>query len=545
MDERAERIIQAYEAEKSKASAFRTIYQQVADLVIPRFNQITSTQQPDQAALVDLVENTAQLRASEMVSGLLVAFFPPGDQAFALTMADRDLAETDLARRYWALASEITRRELYNSNFMLQMHEALISSSVLGLTCLMPRFDTKRYRLAFRCWDVGSFTFKCDYDGYPDTVFFDLAYTARQAVQRFGNKAGERVVKANSELKTESTPFKFVQMIGPRSNRNVQLKDNLNMACESVVVNLDEKVTVEESGFKRFPPAIARWEKRPGDKYGLGQGTKVLGTTRMLQKVMTDYVDACNMWCRPPKEVLSTFQGEVKIWPDALNYVEQLGTIKGIEGSALGNIPITKDMLQELKHVVGEAFFQNVFDPMAGLTGDRRNRDELWLRKQSAAKKIAGSIYRQQEELFSPTIIESVHLLIEWGKIPPIPDELQDRPLRVEYMGELALAMRDQQALAFERMAALLAQLQTVFPEALDTINADEALPDIALDSGMKVSHIATAEQIAAKRKARADRLANLEAMQAAQTTADVYAKGTKEPGPNSASKALMEMANA
>jgi hypothetical protein len=110
----------------------------------------------------------------------------------------------------------------------------------------------------------------------------------------------------------------------------------------------------------------------------------------------------------------------------------------------------------------------------------------------------------------------------------------------IEYVSELAMAMRDQQAKAFERFAMMVGQLEAVFPGSVDNISIDRALPDIALTYGMKPEHLATQEEIAAKRQKRAQDIQQQKMAMAAQVAAPAYASATKAPEAGSPAEALV-----
>ncbi len=114
------------------------------------------------------------------------------------------------------------------------------------------------------------------------------------------------------------------------------------------------------------------------------------------------------------------------------------------------------------------------------------------------------------------------------GPLPPA--ELQGRGFGIEYISELALAIRDQQSQAFVQFADLVSALDPVFPGAKDIVNIDRALPDIGLSFGLKVEHLSTREEIEEIRRVRAEQLAEQQAIQAAQVAAQGYGQTTKAP---------------
>lgn len=538
-DARAVEVIKEQEREEQNASNFRNLYQDVADQMLPRENQIIGVRTPGEDKSKQIYDPTAMLDLQDMVSGLSAAFFPPGELAFGLTVRDREIANMDNVKRYLALAAQIAHDELFASNFMLQLNETLSSLIGFGTGCL---FSEWKFGLNFKDWDISFYTIKENSAGLVDTVIIKYRLTARQAIQEFGEDAGEKVLEASKKSETESKIFDFIHRVGPRNGRNRRFTDNLNMPWESLYVNVQEQTIVEEGGFDELPYAVPRWKKSSNEKYGRGQGTIALSVSKELQQMHADLIECGNKWNNPPREILQhSVEGPVDVRPGADNRVTQMNSIKALDDGIKGNFPVTEKSLEFLQGIIHRIFFVDVFAPLANLTGDRRNKLEIWERiKKTPMKKLANPVYRLQSELFTPVITRDVLLLIRNGVIPYPPPELQGHGFGIEYISELALAMRDQQAAAFVQFAEVVSALDPVFPGAKDIVNIDRALPDIAFAFGMKVEHLSTQEEIEAQREERAQQLAQQQALEAAKVAGQAYPGTTKAPEPGSPAEALV-----
>jgi hypothetical protein len=529
-DERAVEVIKEQEREEQLASNFRNLYQEVADHMLPRENQIIGVRTPGEDKSQQIFDPTAMLDLQDMVSGLSAAFFPPGELAFGLTVKDRKLANTDSVKRYLALASQITHDELFASNFMLQLNETLSSLIGFGTGNMFSEW-TVATGLNYKDWDVSFYTIKQNSSGLVDTVIVKYPLTARQAVQEFGDNVGAKIIEAVGNPDNVSKIFPFIHRVRPRGERNPNLVDFLNMPLESLYVNVEEQIVVDEGGFDEFPYAVPRWKKSSNEKYGRGQGTIALSVSKELQQMHADFVECGNKWNNPPREVLdNAVEGRVDVRPGADNRVTQMKSIRSLDDSVKGNFPITREMFEFNQDIIHRIFFVDVFAPLANLPGDRRTTVEIRERVKQAVKKLAGPIYRLQSELFTPVITRSVLLLIRNGVIPQPPAELQGRGFGIEYISELALAIRDQQSQAFIQFADLVSALDPVFPGAKDIINIDRALPDIAFTFGTKVEHLSTREEIEEARQIRAEQLAQQKALEAAQAAAQGYGQTTTAP---------------
>lgn len=539
-DDRAKEIIAEQEREETKASNFRNLYQDVADHMLPRENQIIGVRTPGEDKSQQIFDPTAMLDLQDMASGLSAAFFPPGELTFALTLKDRELANRDNIKRYLGRATQIAHDELFASNFMLQLNETLSSLIGFGTGNL---FSEWKLGLNFKDWDVSFYTIKQSSSGLIDTVIMKYPLTVRQAVQEFGENAGEKVLEDSKNPERSENKYDFIHRIGPRRERNENFTDFLNMPTESIFVNVKEQTMVEEGGFEEFPNAVPRWKLSSNEVWGRGQGTVALSIVKTLQQLFADFVECGNKWNNPPRQTLAnSVEGPVDVRPGANNIVTQLDAIKALDQGVRGNFPITKDMLEFVQNIIHRIFFVDVFAPLANLPGDRRTTLEIRERIKQAVKKLAGPIYRLQSELFTPLITRSVLLLIRNGVIPQPPAELQGKAFGIEYVSELALAMRDQQARAFTQFAGLVAELDAVFPGAKDIVSIDRALPDIAFTFGMKAEHLSTEDEIVASREARLALQQEERALRAAQVGGQAYQSATKAPEEGSPAEQLLEV---
>jgi len=538
----ADEIIEIQEREWSKQSNFRSLWQQTSDLVFPRENQIETIQTAGKDKSVKVYDPTAIFDSQDMASGFLAASIPSGQQFFGLVAKKKELNEIDRVSSYLADATRITHEELFESNFILQLNETLRSLIVFGTGNLYSEWDNKKLGLNFKDWDITFYQFLENNHGLVDTVILKHPMTARQAIQEFGNKAGELVLLAAKETKTANKTFDFIHYVAPREKRNLEFTDTLNMSVESVFVNVKERIIVFEDGFDELPFAVCRWMKSSHEKWGRGQGTESLSAVKTLQQMYKDFVECGNKWNSPPREILDTFEGMVDVRPNANNYVSVIPSIKAIDDGVKGNFPITKDVLEFQQEIVHRAFYADVFAPLKHLTGDRRNELEIRQRIKEAMKKLNSPVYRVQSELFTPVITRCVLLLLRNGRIPKPPPELQGQRFGIEFIGELALALRNYQAKAFMEWTGIVGEIEAAFPDvnAKDNIDFDSAIRRMGRALGVNEEDMASEEERDATRDARAQQMAAMQAMEAAGAAAEGYQKTSKAAEAGSPAGELM-----
>ena len=539
-DERATNLIALYDREWGRSANFKTLYQNTADLMFPRENQITGSSSPGMDKSTDVIDPTGVMASIEMASGLSINLFPPGQRFYNVIMSDRRLNELESVKQALGRITEISHEKRANSNFMLQANETLRSISVFGTGNLYSEW-VAGIGLNYRDYDVGQYLIMENNKGRIDTVMIKFPYTARQAVQEWGDNAGKSVLEAmkDADEKKKNDIFWFIRFSRPREKRNPSLTDPLNMPYEAIDVSVKDKVIVFEGGNPEFPYAVPRWTKSSNEVWGRGQGTFALPTVRALQVMKKDFMESGNKHVNPALEVLESFEGEVKVFPGAINYVQEIGSIKAIDRNAAGNPTIGKEDLEMEQDLVKKMFFNDVFVQLRDLKGDRRTTLEIRERLVEGLQRLGPPIGRLQEEWLTPLVIRDIMLLFRNGQLPPLPLKMQGKSFKIEYIGRLAMELKSQQARGFQQWVGAGIEIDAVFP-VTDNIDFDGGFRRLGETLGVSVEDMASSDEVEEKRQVRQEQQAEQKATELAQMAGQAYPGTTKAPESGSPAEALM-----
>ncbi len=530
----AEQIIKLYERLESDQSSFRSLWQSTADVTMPLMNQIVTKTTPGADKTQDLYDSTAHDDALDMASGLVAAFIPTGKKFFNLVPKNKALTELEHIWRYLNLATEIAHEHLFDGNYLSEVSAGLLQLVVFGTANLYTEWSKKLQKLNFRDYPIGMYQMREGESGEVDTMMIWRDYPARQAVEKFGSAAGEKVLAAAQETKTEDEIYPYIHYVGPREKYNPQSRLSSQMPFESVWVNQKEKIDVDRGGYPEFPFSVGRWTKCSGEVFGRGQGTEALSKIKTLQQMWKDFIECGNKINNPAREVLANeFQGSWKVKPGGINLVQQIPASRAIEFGGQGAFPVTKDILEFQQKNVGRTFYKDVFAPLMDLTGDRRTTLEIIERLKEGLRKLALPTMRTEREYFTPHLTRVVLLLVRHGVIPPPPQELLGRGsgngFGIEYEGQLAMALRNQQSRGFQQFVQFLAGMEQLIPGSVDYIDDEGAIRRMGRSFGINEEDLATLEQVAAKRQKRADDMQKLQMAQAMQVGAEAYNKTSKK----------------
>ena len=527
-------IILLRDREVARTSTWRSVWQKTADLVFPRENQIDTQSYAGSQNSTIIWDNTAQQASKEMSAGMSVSIFPSGQKAFALGTTEPSEQET----RYLARATEMEHEEMFASNLMLELNEALRSWGVFG-TCNLFTEWTVKDGLVYKDYDISLYQILENADGVVDTILLTLILSAKQAVQKF-ETIPDHIQKAADKEETSGDMFEFIHYAGPRTQRNRSLSDGLNMPFEDMYIDVEGTALVQEGGYEHFPYAVARYSKRSTEVFGRGQGTDNIRTVEVLQQMTKDMLELQNKLNNPPLLVHQSFEGRVNLSPGAQNTVMEMDAIKALQAQAIGSHIDTVKAIEMEQEVIHRAFYKDIFNPLRDITA-RMTAKEVAERMREGYRLLAPPVARLQRELLSPLIMRSFLLLVRNGVIPPIPESLLGRPFKIEYQGPLALALKNQQASAFQEFAFIAGEMSAIFPEAADWVGLDKAMPDLARARGVKEDHIPTREEVDEIRRIRAEQQAAMQALEASQQIADAYGKTTSAPEEGSAAGKVME----
>ena len=537
-DEKAQALINLYNSEINNKSTtnFRTLYQNCADLMFPRENNITSQRTPGEDKHTEIINPVGVIAALEMANGLSINLFPPGQKYYNITMSDKRLNQIDSVKRTLGLITEISHERRADSNFMVEANNSLLAIAVFG-TCFTYSEYIPGVGLNYIDYDVGQYVFFENQFGRVDSVMVKYPFTVKQAFEKWGENAGPTIMEKMKNPESHSQEFDFLRVIRPRENRNRSLEDSLNVEYESIDINMEDAIRVDEGGFMEFPGAIARWTRSSGEKWGRGQGTIALPAVRQAQVIERDFIECGNKWNNPPREILNTFEGEVRVTPNANNWVETMGSIRAIDNGVRGNFPITETVLDRTDDKVKKIFMNDVFIQLRDLKGDRRNELEIRARLAEGLQRLGNSFGRLQEEWLTPLVTRDIMLLQRNGELPELPPEMQGASFKIEYTGRLAMELKSQSSRGWQQWVGIGAEIDNANPNApvkmLDNVDMDTGYRDLGETLGVSVDSMASAEEVQLVRENRAQMLEAQMMAQAAEVASGAYkdTKDAPEPG--------------
>ena len=529
---KAKEVIVIRDRASAKQQSMKSMWQSISDLMFPQTYGITTRHASGQELMQNIFDSTAIEELENMASGIASNLFPPGQKFFKFKVP-LNAQEDQEASDYLYYLTEVTHEEVFNSNYLSQTGNTIHYWAGFGTGANYSDW-TVADGLNFRDYAIGTYQCMENAKGIVDTMILTMPMTARQIKQEFGQgneSLGASVDQALSPANNQPyDDFNVVWIVRPRKDRNPDMIDNLNMPWESVYVNEKDQVVLFEGGYEEFPFAVPRYNVMYREIYGRGRGTMMLPRVRVLNRLAKDYMEMSNKWVNPPKEVLDTFEGQVEVSAGALNYVNQMNSIRPIDMGASGAYPITKDILEYHRTGIQDGFYKNAFEPISGLQGDRRNTTEIIERLREGLKKATRPFGRLFIELLTPQITRAALLLIRNNVVEAPPASLQGNLMQLRFINPLALALEDQQSKGGQYWVEALGVVSQIFPGVIDNVDSDQWARDLGESMGVSGKHIRPVDKRDEIRQQQAEIAAQQEKMQMLQMGSDAYAKTTKAP---------------
>lgn len=344
---------------------------------------------------------------------------------------------------------------------------------------------------------VGEFYLGIDPDGKYNKLGRTFFMTASQMVEKFGrNVLPDQVITA-FERGDETIKFEINHLVCPNDNSGVVA----NM-FPFMDIYWHEKNILRTSGYRSNPIVVFPWErKNTRTIYPMGIGEKILGDTKELQQT----VRALSMhkaYLANPALALHTSLGKKPVLPGARYYTDQDPTKLASEIYRVA--PYIGEMEDSRTRILDKIRKLTYADLL--LLFAQQQKGNMTAREVSAIVNeqmtLLAPIYLQAREALQTLFNRVIDICVRRGAFPST-EILDPRQIRVEFMSSIAKSQRMAEAGSIQDLIMYVTQLAQIKPAALDYINEDAIVKDIAGRLG-NYSKINSDEEVAAIREAQA-----------------------------------------
>jgi len=513
-------------------SSFRSHWMEISDYIAPRRGRylIEGQNSRGRKRTTKIIDSTGTQALRVMAAGLMSGMTSPARPWHRRKVRD-DLMDNGDVRRWLSQVEMIERSILHKSNFYNSIYTVYTELGAFGTAPLyrQPSFDDV---IRFRPFTAGEYVIAENDQGVVDTLGRHFTMTVGQIVQKFvhdpdtGAMDWGGVSKATRRLWDQSNYDELVEVlhvIEPRlmGERDYGKDDNLNMPFKSCYFELasESDELLMESGYRKFPAYVPRWDVLSGDVYGRCPGMDTLGDIKQLQHQQKRKAQAIDKMVNPPMVAPTSLKGKPStVLPGQTTYVDPMQGGQGF-APAYQVQPRINELqvdIAEVQQRIQRGFYADLFAMM--INSDRRQMTatEVVERHEEKLVLLGPVLQRINVELLDPLLDDVFEYALEAGLLPEPPEALAGEELEVEYISLLAQAQQAVAASSLERVMGFAGNLVAVFPEIVDGIDSDEALRQYANILGTSPDVIISDDELQAKRQARAEEQQQMQAMQQA-----------------------------
>ena len=517
-------------------SSFRSHWMEISDYIAPRRGRylIEGQNSRGRKRTTKIIDSTGTQALRVMAAGLMSGMTSPARPWHRRKVRD-DLMDNGEVRQWLAQVEMIERSILHKSNFYNSIYTVYTELGAFGTAPLyrQPSFDDV---IRFRPFTVGEYVIAENDQGVVDTLGRHFTMTVGQIVQKFvhddatGKMDWTGVSKATRRLWDQSNYDELVEilhLIEPRlmGDRDYDKKDALNMPFKSCYFELasESDELLMESGYRKFPAYVPRWDVLSGDVYGRCPGMDTLGDIKQLQHQQKRKAQAIDKMVNPPMVAPTSLKGKPStVLPGQTTYVDPMQGGQGFVPAYQVQPRISELQMDiaEVQNRIQRGFYADLFAMM--INSDRRQMTatEVVERHEEKLVLLGPVLQRINVELLDPLLDDVFEYALEAGLLPEPPEALAGEELEVEYISLLAQAQQAVAASSLERVMGFAGNLVAVFPDIVDGIDSDEALRQYSEILGTSPDVIISDEELQAKRQARAEEQQQMQAMEQASQLA-------------------------
>jgi hypothetical protein len=300
-----------------------------------------------------------------------------------------------------------------------------------------------------------------------------------------------------------------------------QNKDNMDyISCH---IHQETGAILRESGFREFPYVVPRYLKSSSNEiFGRSPAMNALPDTKMLNTMSKTSIKAAQKQIDPPLMVPDDgFILPIRTVPGGLNFYRS-GTRDRIEPLQVGsNAPVGIQMEEQRRKAIRENFF---VDQLMMIQGQNMTATEVMQRTEEKMRLLGPVLGRLQSELLQPLITRAFNLLLKNNKLPPIPEEIGDQDVEIEYVSPLAKAQKTQELSSVMRGIEIFGSMQNIAP-VFDYIDIDGLVDHIKNVLGLPAKIMRSKAEVQQIQQQKQQAEMEMQQLQQAQAVAESAGK--------------------
>lgn len=515
----------------------KSTYRDIRDLLAPgsgTFNDSDDELQAQRVKYQQLRDNEPASYLDTTTAGLYGGLINPAARWFGLTVGQTSGAyqNYDLYDIYKSVEyiTEFLYYMFNRTNFYESMRTVFSEWVRYGIGCMLVEEDNENF-IFFNPLTIGEYYLGVNAKGEYTKLARTLSLTADQMLDAFGDACPENV-KACYQNGNHNQTFEVSHLICPNP-KDGTVSDSFKYV-DLYWMNQGgstEPAFLRKSGFYSNPIVVFSWERKNlRTIYPIGIGEKILGDVRELQYTVK-CLNLHKSYLAQPALALHTSLGKKPVLPGARFYTDQDPTKVASEIYRVASyIAEFEDSRARLLDKIRKQSYADILMLFA-----QQDKGTMTAREVTAIVNeqmtLMAPVYLQAKSGLE-TIFKRVLDICTRRRILKNADIISPKDLNVEFLSSIAKAQRMAEVGSIEDMLMYITQLAQLKPEALDYINEDAIVMDIAerLGNGAKINPSDVVAQIRQQRAEQQQAMMALEQRSQEMKIAKDASKAKLEP---------------
>lgn len=552
----------------SERSSFISHWQEINSFLAPRRARFWVTDRDrGNRRNYQIINSTGTHAWHTLQAGMMSGFTSQSRQWFRLSTLDPDLAKVEAVKEWLDMVSWMMSDVFLRSNIYTTLMNVYGDMGGFGTGCMFLQEDFDRVIHTYSIL-AGSYYLIPDSKWQINGFIRDYMMTVRQIVEQFVVVQGttnmdwsncSSLVQGLWNAGTTEAWINVSHAIlpnpdwDPNNSRSDRKKytsvywERGVVGAQSTISSADSAKTLSRKGFDKFRVMAPRWEVGAEDIYGTYcPGMEALGDIQGLQTYEKRGAQALEKSINPAMVGPATLKNsKASVVPGDITFLDTREGGQKFEpvyqiNPNFQQYNIEKQSIQER---IKKSFKEDLFLVISNIERGNVTAEEIRALQGEKLQEIGPIIAPLNQGLLDPLVEQTFDIMQAQGRIPPPPQVLRNRPLKVVYLSIVGQAQKAIAAGSIEQFWGFCMKVKESNPEdpsILDPVNTDEMLDRYAEDLTVPPGIIRDEEEV---QKLRAQRQAT-QAQQAQLAQAEQASKTAKNlaTAPTDGQNALTEL---
>lgn len=526
-----EEYVQCRNNYRTSRSTFFDHWKDLADQILPRHARFFREDRSRAGTKRnDKIINACPTKAARIqASGMGAGITSPTRIWYRMGVDNQDLMKIGRVQEYLHAVETRMRVAMAISNFYNGIGNIYLDLVVFGTGAM---FIDEDEQSIIRCYPlmIGSYYLDSSARLIIDTCYREVSMTVRQMVKKFGIDKCSSHVQSLYKEKKMTVWIDVLHIIEPNDEYIEGNLDNSGKAWRSVW--LEEKTSdngafLSVGGYHEFPVIAPRYYVTGEDSYGSSPGMDALGDCRMLQKMEKQKLKNYDKATDPALVGPTSLRNQrTSLLPGDITYSDTLtgNRLQPIQDpqTNIAAVKVGAEEIREVENRIDEFFMVDMWRAMQDKEGVQPETAR-WVDEVHEEKmlQLGPMLSRFDDEGLNPTIKRIYGVMFRGNLFPPLPPELKDQSIKIQYINIMAQAQKLLETGGVERLAGFVQSFSKTHPEANDLVDVDEMIREYAEMLGTNPNILLDEMQVKAIREAKAIAANKQQALAGAQQGAD------------------------